>query len=277
MHASKRSAVLSLAPLLCALAAFPQSNAVSIDHANQPSEQTIHVVREKQILAVPTSTPSEYFAEYPATPTPWNGSFSASEHLRQPDASLEESPATLGNMPAEDANSRASFARSQPSKPPDFNRDIYYRNKLEFSLEGGWHPINIPFPLDIFVGDAYNTYPLKYTLVPIFASLRWHIDGIELPGFYAAIGICNSPGPSLGLPGDRRTGISLISWVFDVILSRVEGRSRPILMYASALGALTPRDPTGCYMRKDRTSRSLSTWEVECDTTSILAMQFRRV
>lgn len=181
MHASKRSAVLSLAPLLCALAAFPQSNAVSIDHANQPSEQTIHVVREKQILAVPTSTPSEYFAEYPATPTPWNGSFSASEHLRQPDASLEESPATLGNMPAEDANSRASFARSQPSKPPDFNRDIYYRNKLEFSLEGGWHPINIPFPLDIFVGDAYNTYPLKYTLVPIFASLRWHIDGIEAP------------------------------------------------------------------------------------------------
>jgi hypothetical protein len=63
------------------------------------------------------------------------------------------------------------------AKPVDFSQAVYYRNKLEFSLEGGWHPINIPFPLDIFVGDAYNTYPLKYTLIPIFASLRWHLGG----------------------------------------------------------------------------------------------------
>ncbi|HET8826704.1 MAG TPA: acyloxyacyl hydrolase [Terriglobales bacterium] len=70
-----------------------------------------------------------------------------------------------------------------PEIPPpiDFNRSVYYRNKLEFSLDGGYLPINIPFPLDIFVGDAYNTYPLKYTLVPIIASLRWQIDGIEGP------------------------------------------------------------------------------------------------
>ena len=67
------------------------------------------------------------------------------------------------------------------SKPTDFNRAIYYRNKLEFSLEGGWLPINIPFPLDIFVGDAYNTYPLKYTLVPIIASLRWQLDSVGSP------------------------------------------------------------------------------------------------
>lgn len=63
------------------------------------------------------------------------------------------------------------------AKPADSSRATYYRNKLEFSLEGGWHPINVPFPLDVFVGDAYNTYPLKYTLVPIFASLRWHLGG----------------------------------------------------------------------------------------------------
>ena len=68
-----------------------------------------------------------------------------------------------------------------PSKPADVNQEIYYKNKLEFSLEGGWHPINVPFPLDVFVGDAYNTYPLKYTLVPIFASLRWHMGNIWGP------------------------------------------------------------------------------------------------
>src|ERR1700680_2680596 len=90
MQASKRSIVLSLAPLLCALSAFSQSGAVSID---------------------PTFTPSEYSAEHAATPTPSDGSSSGSERLPQPDASPKESPATSGNMPGKDSNSRASFVR----------------------------------------------------------------------------------------------------------------------------------------------------------------------
>lgn len=58
---------------------------------------------------------------------------------------------------------------------PDFNRQIYYRNKLEFSLDAGWLPINVPFPFDVFEGDPYDLYPLRYTLVPVIASLRWHL------------------------------------------------------------------------------------------------------
>jgi hypothetical protein len=92
-----------------------------------------------------------------------------------------ESPATPGSKAIEGLKNPLSDARLRLSKPADFNREIYYRNKLEFSLDGGWHPINIPFPLDIFEGEPYNTYPLKYTLVPIIASLRWHIDGIGGP------------------------------------------------------------------------------------------------
>jgi len=176
-----RSVVLSLAPLLCALSAFPQSGAVSIDHANQPGEETSRLVREKQILGGPTFTPFEYFADHAATPTPWDGSFSASERLPQPGGSLEESLATPGNMPGEGSKNSASIERLEPSKPADFNRDIYYKNKLEFSLDGGWLPINIPFPLDVFVGDVYNTYPLKYTLAPIVASLRWHMNDLGGP------------------------------------------------------------------------------------------------
>ena len=178
MYASKRTAVLSLASLLCAVSAFSQSAAVTIDRVTQPGEETIRLLREKQILAVPTFTPFEYFADDAATPTPWDGAFSASERLSQPDASLEESPAVLRNMPSKDP---ASFERLQPSKPADFNRDIYYKNKLEFSLDAGWLPINVPFPLDVFVGDVYNTYPLKYTLVPIVASLRWHMNDVAGP------------------------------------------------------------------------------------------------
>jgi hypothetical protein len=61
---------------------------------------------------------------------------------------------------------------------PDSNLDIYYRNRLEFGLDVGWHPVNIPFIYDFAVGDTYNTTPLKYTLVPIIASLRWHVTNV---------------------------------------------------------------------------------------------------
>jgi Lipid A 3-O-deacylase (PagL) len=145
MNAGSRLVVLSLTMLLCSVSAFPQSGDVSIDHANRTNADPV------------------------ATQTPGDGSLSASERL--PDTSLGESSATLGNTPV----------RLHPSKPADFNREIFYRNKLEFSLDAGWLPINVPFPLDIFVGDVYNTYPLKYTLVPIIGSLRWQMDGLGGP------------------------------------------------------------------------------------------------
>src|SRR5215469_13465886 len=91
------------------------------------------------------------------------------------------------DVSADDSSSSVLVQRSVRSVPVDRNREIYYRNKLEFSLDGGWLPINIPFPLDVFVGDAYNTYPLKYTLVPIIASLRWHLDGVG--------GLCSAKTP----------------------------------------------------------------------------------
>lgn len=89
------------------------------------------------------------------------------------------------NQPREetgdDSKNKSPVEKLRESKPGDFNRDIYYRNKLEFSLDGGWLPINIPFAFDIFEGDAYNVYPLKYTLVPILASLRWQMGGLGGP------------------------------------------------------------------------------------------------
>jgi imidazolonepropionase-like amidohydrolase len=40
----------------------------SIDHAYQLSDETMRIMREKQIFAVPTFTIAEYFADHPATP-----------------------------------------------------------------------------------------------------------------------------------------------------------------------------------------------------------------
>jgi hypothetical protein len=118
--------------------------------------------------------------ESPPEPAPLDGSFFAPELQLQSEGASDESAATAGNKPGENSN-EPPLERVRVYKPGGFNRDVYYRNKLEFSLDGGWLPINIPFPLDIFVGDAYNTYPLKYTLVPIFFSLRWQIDNPGSP------------------------------------------------------------------------------------------------
>ena len=81
----------------------------------------------------------------------------------------------------QDSTTRPSDEILRDSKSADFNKSIYYKNKLEFSLETGWLPINIPFAFDFLLGDGYNQTPLKYTLVPIVASLRWQMDDVRGP------------------------------------------------------------------------------------------------
>ena len=81
---------------------------------------------------------------------------------------------------AQDANNPPSDKAVRAPKP-DFNQEIYYKNKLEFSLESGWFPINIPFAFDFLLGDAYHKTPLEYTLAPTIASLRWQLDSVRGP------------------------------------------------------------------------------------------------
>jgi imidazolonepropionase-like amidohydrolase len=45
-----------------------QAGVASVDHADQLSDETIRIMKEKQIFAVPTFTIFEYFAEHAATP-----------------------------------------------------------------------------------------------------------------------------------------------------------------------------------------------------------------
>jgi hypothetical protein len=160
MYASNRVAALALFAPLCALSAFSQISVNSVDQ-----DATALVSPEEEISVVPGSPSlpaiTETAGPVQVTPEP------------------QKAPEGLGDDPGAGAKIQPSDTKG--SQPADFNQEIYYRNKLEFSLNAGWLPINIPFPLDIFVGDAYNTYPLKYTLVPIFASLRWQIDSVGSP------------------------------------------------------------------------------------------------
>jgi Lipid A 3-O-deacylase (PagL) len=80
--------------------------------------------------------------------------------------------------PPADSVKASSALIAEHHEPVDRNLDIYYRNRREFSLDVGWHPVNIPFIYDFAVGDSYDMTPLKYTLVPIVASLRWHVTNV---------------------------------------------------------------------------------------------------
>ncbi len=82
---------------------------------------------------------------------------------------------------SQDVKSQSEAKVSHSPDSPDFNTDIYYRNKLEFSLDTGGLPINIPFVFDVFTGGDYSQKPLHYTLVPIFPSLRWQMGNVRGP------------------------------------------------------------------------------------------------
>jgi hypothetical protein len=68
-------------------------------------------------------------------------------------------------------------------RPYDFNEDIYYQFKMEYSQELGVLPINIPFVFDIFIGSEYDQKPLHYTLVPVEPSFRWQMGKLNGPGW----------------------------------------------------------------------------------------------
>jgi hypothetical protein len=82
---------------------------------------------------------------------------------------------------AQDFSNRTPPEISRDSETSDFNRQIYYKNKLEFSFESGWLPVNIPFVFDFLLGDGYNMTTLRYTLVPNIASLRWQMNDVGGP------------------------------------------------------------------------------------------------
>ena len=115
-------------------------------------------------------------SEFCSTKTPcaiWLSSPESSPQSVNPQSGL-----TGGNR--RDENARPlSVELAHPPKLPDFNRNIYYKNKFEFGLDVGYLPINIPFVFDVFLGDGYTMTSLRYTLVPVFASLRWQIDDVK--------------------------------------------------------------------------------------------------
>ncbi len=99
-------------------------------------------------------------------------------NIHQTPSSANDQSITSDTSTCSRSGVKASSELAVPLRARDRNLDIYYRNRTEFSFDVGYHPTNIPFIYDFAVGDSYNMTPLKYTLVPIVASLRWHVTNV---------------------------------------------------------------------------------------------------
>jgi lipid A 3-O-deacylase PagL len=119
--------------------------------------------------------------------TAGQGIFGNSGSIKSPNCALR-SLVPLG-LQSGDGVARGVSEESTVTKPSsgsalNLGRDVYYKNRLEFGLDVGWLPVNIPFVFDVFLGDAYNMTPLRYTLVPVVASLRWQMDDVSGPWIF---------------------------------------------------------------------------------------------
>jgi hypothetical protein len=86
---------------------------------------------------------------------------------------------------AEETPTQQAGQASAPLEVDDFNRKIYFENKLEFAADVGYFPYNTKFIFDFMEGENWGRpkeFP-DYTLIPIILSLRWHIDDLGGPSF----------------------------------------------------------------------------------------------
>ena len=165
------------------------------------------------------------------------------EHLPRSIA-LQLDPAADGDKPSESAKPM-SVVSVRNSELVDFNRDVYYRNRLEFSLDGGWLPINIPFVFDVFLGDAYTTTSLRYTLVPIIASIRWQVNDVGGPWIFRGNWDVEASGAVTLIPRGPET--RYFAWIMGFRRNFVprRGRIAPYFDGRVGLGGIDAKGPLG--------------------------------
>lgn len=138
-----------------------------------------------------------------------------------------------------------SVAIIQNSKVVDLNQILYHKNVLEFSLEGGWLPINIPFVFDVFLGDGYTMTPLKYTLIPVIGSLRWQMDDVGGPWIFRGNWDMTFSGSVTAIP--RGPESRYFSYIMGVRRNFVPRHSRVTAYfdYRLGMGKIDAKGPKG--------------------------------
>ncbi len=149
------------------------------------------------------------------------------------------------NSIAQDSQSQSSDKTVVVPERADFNEEIYYKNKLEFSFESGWLPINIPFVFDFLLGDGYNKTPLNYTLVPNIASLRWQFDDVGGPSILRGNWDLSFSGAIVAIPRGPET--HYVAYIMGIRRNFVQPRWRiaPYLDGRLGLGLINAKEPLG--------------------------------
>jgi hypothetical protein len=92
------------------------------------------------------------------------------------------------SRPSFAGDSSSSLEAANPPVPAsgDFNREIYYRNKLELSFDTGYLPFNTPLILGPLIGDKFQRHANlpNYVIVPLMSSLRWQLYDIKGRSFW---------------------------------------------------------------------------------------------
>ena len=143
------------------------------------------------------------------------------------------------------STSQPSEAVLRSSEPTDFNRNVYYKNKLEFSPDYRWLPIHIPWPFDFFAGSGYNVTGLKYTLEPNIASLRWHMSDVGGPWIFRGNWDLTCSGSYTAIPRGPETRY----WSYDMGIRRnfvrPNWRIAPSFDLRLGLGDINAKEPQG--------------------------------
>lgn len=177
------------------------------------------------------------------TPTHYVDGSDVSSPLTQSFAPRSE-PETYEDRPGESSKAPVVVPPGN-SKPVDFNQLVYYKNRLEFSLDGGWLPINIPFVFDVFLGDGYTMTDLKYTLVPIIASLRWQMNDVDGPWIFR--GNWDLTASAAVTVISRGPETRYLAWIMGIRRNFVprRGRVAPYFDGRLGLGNIDAKEPLG--------------------------------
>lgn len=127
----------------------------------------------------------------------------------------------------------------------DFNRNIYYRNKTELSVETGWLPNNIPFVFDFLIHSKYNTWPLHYTLVPNIVSVRWMLDGIQGWGFVRGNTDFTFSGSYTAIPRGAETRYFAFDYGIRQNFVQPDWRIAPYFEARGGIGEINAKEPYG--------------------------------
>lgn len=134
----------------------------------------------------------------------------------------------------------------QERKSASVNNAVFYRNKLEFSVEGGVLPFNIPFLFDFLGGVPFvRLDSLNYTLVPFTGSLRWELDNPDAPWILRGTTDLTVSGNFTAIPRGPETRYGAFMWGLRRNFVRRNWRYVPYVEGHVGVGGCNAKGPDG--------------------------------